>query len=125
MPRRPFSVLFVALLVATAGCSANGGSAKLRTESTGTVGWSPCSKVECGSLSVPLDYAHPNGPHITLALARLPATGKKKIGVLYTNPGGPGVSGVELLRSAPNIFPDEVLKSFDIVSWDPRGVGGS
>jgi pimeloyl-ACP methyl ester carboxylesterase len=124
MPRRSFTALFVALSVATGACSLNDGSVKLRHETTGTVAWSPCSKVECGSLSVPLDYEHPNGPHITLALARLPARGKK-IGVLFSNPGGPGASGVEFLREAPNVFPDEILKSFDIVSWDPRGVGAS
>jgi len=121
---RPFTALFVALVLATAACSTSGGSATLRHERTGTIDWSPCSHVECGSLSVPLDYEHPNGAHITLALARLPATGKK-IGVLFTNPGGPGASGVEFLRTAPSVFTDKVLESFDIVSWDPRGVGSS
>jgi len=121
---RPFTAVFVALVLATAACSTSGGSATLRHERTGTIDWSPCSQVECGSLSVPLDYQRPNGPHITLTLARLPATGKK-IGVLFVNPGGPGASGVDFLRTAPNVFPDEVLASFDIVSWDPRGVGSS
>ena len=96
----------------------------LRRERTGTIEWTPCGKVECGRLSVPLDFTRPNGPRIALALARLPAA-RKRIGVLFTNPGGPGGSGVEFLRSAADVFPEAIRDSFDLVSWDPRGVGAS
>jgi pimeloyl-ACP methyl ester carboxylesterase len=112
------------LLAAVAGACAGSGSVVLRNESTGTIAWKPCNRVECGSLSVPLDFTRPNGAHITLALARLPAA-HKAIGVLFTNPGGPGGSGVEFLRSADDQFPSEIRDSFDLVSWDPRGVGAS
>jgi pimeloyl-ACP methyl ester carboxylesterase len=128
MARRSLAAVFVALVVAlaatTTGCASGGSSVSLKRERTGTVDWAPCSNVECGSLSVPLDYRHPSGRHIALALARLPATGKR-IGVLFTNPGGPGASGVDFLRSADSVFPDEIRKSFDILAWDPRGVGAS
>ena len=73
---------------------------------------------------MPLDFRRPDGPHITLALARLPAA-HKRIGVLLTNPGGPGGSGIDFLRSAADVFPQEIRDSFDLVSWDPRGVGAS
>ncbi len=91
---------------------------------TGTITWTRCGSIQCASLSVPLDWARPGGRHITLALARHPASGHR-IGVLLTNPGGPGASGVDFLRDATTVFPREVVRAFDIVSWDPRGVGRS
>ncbi len=126
MGRRPFVALVAALVVATTtvACGASGSTVVLRTERTGTIVWAPCAKVECASLSVPLDVTRPNGPRISLALARLPAV-HKPVGVLFTNPGGPGGSGVDFLRQADEVFPQEIRDSFDIVSWDPRGVGAS
>jgi len=64
------------------------------------------------------------GEHITLALARLPAR-HAHAGVLLTNPGGPGASGVDFASQATNAFDAKVLDHFDIVSWDPRGVSRS
>src|SRR3954447_5691166 len=124
MARRSFIAVIVALVLITAACAATGDSVLLRHETTGRIQWAPCDKVECGSLSVPLDYTHPNGRHITLALARIPASHQRK-GVLFTNPGGPGASGVSFLREATAVFPSQVRDSFDLVSWDPRGVGAS
>jgi pimeloyl-ACP methyl ester carboxylesterase len=113
----------VVILVLLCSCSSIG-TVHLKTETTGAITWRPCGNVQCGSLSVPLDDTHPAGAHITLALARLPATGRR-IGVLFTNPGGPGASGVDFLRDASSVFKHEILKAFDIVSWDTRGVGKS
>ena len=54
-----------------------------------------------------------------------PASGKR-IGTLFTNPGGPGVSGVDFLRSGgAAIFDQDLLDHYDLVAWDPRGVGAS
>jgi len=122
MGRRPLSAVLVAAVLAAGACSGSSGSVVLRHERTGTIEWAPCDRVECGTLSVPLDFTRPDGPHITLALARLPARGKP-IGVLFTNPGGPGGSGVDFLRDADEQFPAEIRNSFDLVSWDPRGLG--
>jgi pimeloyl-ACP methyl ester carboxylesterase len=113
-------VLSFALFGACTGTSV----VRLKRERTGSVLWNPCGPIQCGSLSVPLDAKHPNGTRITLALGRLPATGHR-VGVLFTNPGGPGASGVDFIRDARAIFPAAILKAFDIVSWDPRGVGKS
>lgn len=125
MGRRPYAAVLVALILATAATACAGSdSVVLRNERTGSIDWKPCDHVECGSLSVPLDHARPAGPRITLALARLPAA-HKSIGVLFTNPGGPGGSGVDILRDADQLFPSEIRDSFDIVSWDPRGVAAS
>jgi pimeloyl-ACP methyl ester carboxylesterase len=111
------------VLASTVGTAcADLGSDHIKSERTGTIDWSPCGNVECGQLTVPLDHAHPDGRGITLALARLPAA-KKRMGVLLTNPGGPGGSGVQLARDAAVEFPQEIRNDFDIVSWDPRGLG--
>src|SRR5258708_29592060 len=120
MGRRAFAAALVALAVGASGCAGGGGSVVVRHERTGAIEWSPCDKVECGSLSVPLDYRRPQGPRITLALARLPAPGKR-IGVPFTNPGGPAGSGVAFLRDAADVFPTAIRASFDLVSSAPRG----
>jgi len=75
-------------------------------------------------LSVPLDRTHPQGRRIQLELARRPAGGKR-LGVLLANPGGPGGSGIEFLQDGSDVFSKAVRDRFDIVSWDPRGVGAS
>jgi pimeloyl-ACP methyl ester carboxylesterase len=87
--------------------------------------WTDCdvgTNTECTRLEVPLDWADPSGPKIELALARQRATGNR-VGTLLSNPGGPGGSGLELLSY--NAFSRTVNRHFDVVSWDPRGVGGS
>ncbi|MHB1137621.1 MAG: alpha/beta hydrolase [Microthrixaceae bacterium] len=87
--------------------------------------WSRCAEgagLECATLQVPLDWTLPNGEQIDLALARRPASGER-IGSLLMNPGGPGASGIEYLASGST--PREVGQRFDLVSWDPRGVGAS
>src|SRR3954470_16420710 len=109
MARRPLSAVLVAVAVlalVAGGCSGSG-PVVARAERTGAVEWKRCDTLECATLSVPLDYARPTGPHITLALARLPAAGTSK-GVLFTNPGGPGASGIAFLRSAKSVFPSKI-----------------
>jgi pimeloyl-ACP methyl ester carboxylesterase len=89
-----------------------------------SIDFSPCNGGECGTVTVPLDADDPTGPTIDVAVARVPAADPdQRIGVLLTNPGGPGASGVEFALSQP--FPQEVLDRFDIIGWDPRGVGGT
>jgi pimeloyl-ACP methyl ester carboxylesterase len=87
--------------------------------------WSRCegrAAFQCATLRVPLDWSNPAGDQVALALARRPATGDK-IGSLISNPGGPGASGREFLFGQP--FAEELSDRFDLVSWDPRGVGAS
>ena len=89
--------------------------------------WIKFDLIESSGLSVPLDYADPSAGTITLAIARRPAADPAhRIGALFLNPGGPGVSGVDFLRGgASSRIPQAVLDRFDLVSWDPRGVGSS
>lgn len=87
--------------------------------------WNGCGGgFECADMTVPLDYDDADGETITIAVIRLKTTGKK-IGSLVLNPGGPGGSGVEFARQARQLLPREVLNRFDVVSFDPRGVGES
>ncbi|MHB9864100.1 alpha/beta hydrolase [Streptomyces sp. YIM S03343] len=91
--------------------------------------WSVCDGplmplgLECGRLTVPVDYAHPAAGTLTLALARYRATGRRS-GSVVLNFGGPGVPGVGELASAGGEFTD-LTKGHDVVSFDPRGVGRS
>ncbi|MBO0689023.1 MAG: alpha/beta fold hydrolase, partial [Candidatus Dormibacteraeota bacterium] len=89
--------------------------------------WSSCgTQLECATLQVPLDYANPRGGTLGVAVARLPATDpKRRVGSLVVNPGGPGASGVDFVRDSRSQFPQEVRDRFDIVGFDPRGVGRS
>nr|WP_246422495.1 alpha/beta hydrolase [Nocardiopsis mwathae] len=81
--------------------------------------------LECGSLTVPVDYADPEGRSLKMRVIRKPAEGTAddRVGSLIVNPGGPGVSGVEHMDSPA--FGDGIRSRFDIVSFDPRGVGKS
>ena len=86
--------------------------------------WSDCGGgFQCAKLKVPLDHAKPNGRRIEIAVIRLRAQGPKRIGSLVLNPGGPGGSGVDLARNAKLFISAEVRARFDVVGFDPRGVG--
>lgn len=91
------------------------------------VTWSECGgSFECATVDVPLDYADPAGESISIALKRLPAAQPSaRLGSLLLNPGGPGGSGVQLVDAAPDFVSDSVLDAYDLVGFDPRGVGGS
>jgi pimeloyl-ACP methyl ester carboxylesterase len=80
----------------------------------------------CATADVPLDYAHPAGTKISIAVIKHPATDPAhRIGSLFFNPGGPGGSGVTALRQGYSLFPPAVRARFDVVSFDPRGIGQS
>lgn len=87
--------------------------------------WSSCRKeLYCATLRVPLDYRRPAGQAITLALLKVPASGRR-IGSLVVNPGGPGAPGTDYAASYADAFGAPLHRSFDIVGFDPRGTGGS
>jgi pimeloyl-ACP methyl ester carboxylesterase len=93
--------------------------------------WQPCAETrqsgfECTTAQVPLDYGEPHGSTIDLAVIRHRATDPaNRIGALFFNPGGPGGAGTKDLPAWIELFPAEVRERFDIVSWDPRGIGAS
>ncbi|MEU6681113.1 alpha/beta hydrolase [Streptomyces sp. NPDC046925] len=79
--------------------------------------------IQCGKITVPLDYAHPKRDTIKLAMVRIKASGKPR-GSLLLNFGGPGGAGVSGLLNAQKEF-EYLGKGYDVVSFDPRGVGES
>ncbi|MEV4112661.1 alpha/beta hydrolase [Nonomuraea sp. NPDC049695] len=103
----------------------------------GNVAWAPCpseperatsADLECATVRVPLDYREPMGQAITLAINRIKAKVSRDanhLGTLLVNPGGPGASGRELTEFVAAALPQDVSERYDIVGFDPRGVGGS
>ena len=93
-----------------------------------SIDWQDCpdgAPFKCGTVTVPLDYEHPDGRTITIALKKLPASdGNAEYGSLFTNPGGPGASGIETVKD-PAAMPEELRGAYDIIGFDPRGVGQS
>jgi pimeloyl-ACP methyl ester carboxylesterase len=88
--------------------------------------WHSCGHNDCTRLTVPLDYARPTGATIKLAVLRVPADKKsERIGSLVVNPGGPGGSGTNFASYGALQFGAELADHFDIVGFDPRGVGSS
>lgn len=88
--------------------------------------WWPCPdpSFQCTEVTVPLDYAHPDAGDIFLAASRKKATGDgARIGSLFLNPGGPGVSAIDTLaQGVADLFSPSVRASYDLVAMDPRGV---
>ncbi|HEX2383302.1 MAG TPA: alpha/beta hydrolase [Acidimicrobiales bacterium] len=103
---------------ASSAASTTGGAGK-------ALEWQSCGEpVRCAKLDVPLDYDDPTGRQITLALNQRPARKpEERIGSLLVNPGGPGAAGLPFARTIP--LPDQVLDRFDVIGFDPRGVGES
>ncbi len=125
MPRPRVRALLASIAVLVALPTAAGAATRPSTSST--LHWTSCaSSFQCAHLRVPLDDSNPNGPTISLALVRLPAKGPgPRIGSLLVNPGGPGASGVQFVEQSASTLPAAIRARFDIVGWDPRGVGGS
>jgi pimeloyl-ACP methyl ester carboxylesterase len=81
-------------------------------------------KFYCGKLRVPLNYRDPSQKAIELFLIRVRLAGQAgRIGSLVVNPGGPGGSGVDAAVGLALTLPTELLRRFDVVGFDPRGVG--
>jgi len=112
------------------------GSAKLAIPKVGApIAWDQCqastpkasrilANAQCGKLGVPVDYTKPDGDDASIAVIKFPATGTK-IGSLIINPGGPGESGVNAAASMSVNLPAQLRERFDLVGFDPRGVGFS
>lgn len=141
----PLAVLASAALVLSS-CSAvkdlvNGGSPKPssvapQTPPAGMEGmddfygqalkWADCEGGQCSELKVPQDYTKPDGDTIEISVLRVPARKQsQRIGSLVVNPGGPGGSGVDYAKAADFIVGSGVRQRFDVVGFDPRGVGRS
>lgn len=90
------------------------------------VQWRECGDLECATVQVPLDWSDPAGPTISIAINRRLADNQgDRIGSLLLNPGGPGGSGLELLEYFEPTAGASLLEHFDLIGFDPRGVGES
>lgn len=131
---RRLTARLAAIAVAAAGLAAPAGASATALGTNGAATpnlvWGPCEAAltdldptfECATARVPLDYRKPNGAKIELALSRLPATDPgSRIGSVFVNPGGPGAPGVD----SPTFATPELRERFDVVGFDPRGVGAS
>ena len=130
-----------ALLVTVAGCglsvggpatgsfrtpdSRNAPEAALQQFYDQQLEWRQCGDNQCAKLTVPMDYANPTAGTVQLAVLKVPSTGNGRNGTLVVNPGGPGGSGVEYAQAADRVLTPDLLKAYDIVGFDPRGVGAS
>lgn len=96
---------------------------------TQRLSWAKCSSVTrhlCGTVQVPVDYTRPKGDRFTLALRKVPAADpSKRVGSLLINPGGPGGSGLGYAQNASFAFSPNLLAAYDVIGFDPRGIGRS
>jgi pimeloyl-ACP methyl ester carboxylesterase len=89
--------------------------------------WYACyGSAQCATVRLPLDYDEPDGATTEIALLRVKARKQaQRIGTLFVNPGGPGGSGTDMAAMAPAFLSSSVLDRFDVVGFDPRGMGAS
>lgn len=90
---------------------------------TQVVTWTSCNGgFQCAEVEVPLDYDKPKKDSVKISAIRLPATGKRQ-GAMLVNPGGPGGSGVNMVKDgAKSYFSEKLRGAYDVVGFDPRGV---
>nr|WP_221447039.1 alpha/beta hydrolase [Microbacterium thalassium] len=112
---------------ASATPDASGVAADLLPFYTQTLSWSDCGAgMECTTVTAPLDWDDASAGEIDLAVVRSRAEDGEPLGSLLTNPGGPGASGVDYVRnSLTYVVTPELRASYDIIGFDPRGVGSS
>lgn len=127
---RPWAPILLAVMCVLAGpAGARADARSAAGPAVPALSWSGCQLAfQCATATVPLDYHHPDGATIHLALIRKPATDRKhRIGTLFVHPGGPGNAITSPVFFAPivNALGPTVRSRFDIVGIDPRGTGGS
>ncbi|MFI9812079.1 alpha/beta hydrolase [Saccharothrix variisporea] len=133
-------VVALALGTAVSGLTATGSASAQEAQAQGApIQWGKCAddvlaeipaaqreRVSCANHPVPLDHRKPRGEKITIALMKAPATDQaNKVGSLFINPGGPGGAGLIYSAYGSSFFQPEIMKRFDLIGFDPRGVGRS
>ncbi|MET9961759.1 alpha/beta hydrolase [Streptomyces sp. NPDC006326] len=132
--RRKATVLVLSAAAVATGLTGISGPTASAAEPVGVpaLDWKDCVHAgalpgqQCAQLPVPLDYDDPQGRQITLAVSRLRSDRPQaRRGALLLVPGGPGSSGVQRLTSKGRALAKEMAGAYDLVAFDPRGVGGS
>jgi pimeloyl-ACP methyl ester carboxylesterase len=127
MPLKRRHITALAVAVAALAAAPAVAAAKHKPASSPAIAWQTCADAEafdCAIVRVPRDYDHPNGPKLDIAATRLHAQGQRK-GSLFVNFGGPGGDAVATLKAIAQDFLGNLNQHFDIVGFDPRGVGES
>lgn len=128
-----FVTVSVVSMLIVSGCSSNSNSGELSSPdlpsaiTSQELSWAKCkpdTAVECSSINVPADYSNPAGETFRLRVARLASTGPNPR-LMMTDPGGPGIAGVDDLIGSAEYFGNTFGPQYTVVSWDPRGVGAS
>ncbi len=124
--RKTFYLLFLALILTSCSSSAKQTFPEAPND-VSTLKWTTChGYFQCATLKVPIDYANKSLGQFDIAVVRYRDPNQhNRIGSLVVNPGGPGVSGVEYALNAEYIVNPDVLERYDIVGFDPRGIGDS
>jgi pimeloyl-ACP methyl ester carboxylesterase len=119
-------VLVTALAACTRPSNPIAHASPSASPSSTAIAWTDCGAgFQCGSVQVPLDYTHPDGETIGIALNRKPATDPShRIGSVLVNPGGPGASGLQFMKGEAASMTN-LNTRFDLVVFDPRGIGQS
>uniref|UniRef100_A0AAU1M0X3 Alpha/beta hydrolase n=1 Tax=Streptomyces sp. NBC_00148 TaxID=2903626 RepID=A0AAU1M0X3_9ACTN len=107
---------------AGAGPAAQAAAAPLKWTGCGTKSY---PALQCSTVRAPLDHDNPSGQQVTLALSRIPHTAKTSQGPLLVNPGGPGGSGLSMAGFVAASLPAKLAAQYDVIGFDPRGVGKS
>jgi pimeloyl-ACP methyl ester carboxylesterase len=120
----------VAGLVTAAPSTASAGTDTSAPHAAAPLRWTGCGTkshpaLQCSTVRAPLDHDTPSGRQITLALSRIPHTAKTSQGPLLVNPGGPGGSGLSMAGFVASSLPKAVAAQYDVIGFDPRGVGKS
>ena len=132
-PAIAVGTVVVALSSGLTVASATSDRAAQTTRAAASISWGQCDDLElagtaaqCAMVSVPLNYKHPNGRHIKLAVSRVRHTSSAKDyqGVMIVNPGGPGASGLAMSTYGAYV-PHGAGDAYDWIGFDPRGVGAS
>lgn len=128
--RRSLLSVLGATLLAISGVLAPAVATPAPAAGPDPIQWRACAddaRSDCAGISVPLDHARPSGDRIVLSVKRYRATGPTadRIGLLFYNPGGPGLSATGSLQGFVDGAGAELAARFDIVAVDPRGVGDS
>ena len=118
--RLPLLGVVLAAGLPLGGCAPLAPTVTTPAASASAATWLDCDYGRCATVAVPLDPAYPSGRTVDLAVAMRPATQPRK-GAIFVHPGGPGVSGRARLATIDRTG----LEAYDLISWDPRGVGGS
>ncbi len=126
MPRRLLAC-FVALASLAGVLGAISRPVASAAPATGLSSWRSCGdKLQCATLTVPVDYSQPDGEQVDIAVSRLRATQPgRRLGSLVFNFGGPGDAGSETLPGFAGQIPAAIRARYDLVSFDPRGTGKS